>query len=136
MDEKLVGDIVLAAAREVMFDADTRYAAWLAAQGGTTRAADLAGAGIDLSADIFAALTTLVEAVWNHRVELGTGFVSGALANFATDLVQKRAPTLTKIEQELIAASVAKGVEAAFQAGIGPDQGPKGGPPTEQSEGT
>jgi hypothetical protein len=129
MDDNLIREIVAAAASKVMLDADKRYAAWLAAHPRKTLSArDLPGAGIDLSADLFALFTSLVQVVWNLRQELATGFVSGALANFATDWLKARAPALTERDIEAVATVVEEKVEAAFRARMPPSPGAGPGP--------
>lgn len=112
MDQKLCDEIVLAAADEIMFDAQARFDAWVATRDAVaTRAKDPANAAAgELGVDFFQVLTQVI-------VSVASGVFTGVITEEVVRRLHKADPTLsdkelqavgTVVEERLIKAGVVK----------------------------
>lgn len=132
MDQNLVDDIVLAAAREVMFDADARFAAWRASRREkAVHTEDLPGTGSDLGVNLFDLLNVLANTVLG---QFAIGFASGAIANFATSWLEGKTNGLSKSDLIAIGKIVEEKCAAEQQKNTRPPSKPRSGAQSDPDE--
>ncbi len=100
MDPKLRDEIILAAAEEIMFDAQERFDAWMAARDAVeARAKDPAGAAAgELGVDFF----TTMAAILSGLLSFPGGVAAGMIANEISRRLHRDDPTLTEEDRAAI----------------------------------
>jgi hypothetical protein len=101
MDPKLCDEIILAAAEELMYDAQERFDAWVATRdSAVTRAKDPAAAAAgDLGVEFF---MTMAQILGNILNSFPGGVAAGLIANEISRRLHRTDPTLTGDDREAI----------------------------------